>query len=55
MDGALYRPTVTAACGTATAVDDSLGYRVIKFVKECGFQRTVFRIGPKGLIRPVFY
>jgi hypothetical protein len=38
MDGALYRPTVTTACGTATAADDSLGYRVIKFVKGREFQ-----------------
>ena len=33
MDGALYRPTTPAACGTATAVDDSLGYKGIKLVK----------------------
>ena len=33
MAGALYRPTTPAACGTATAADDSLGYRVIKLVK----------------------
>ena len=38
IDGALYRPTTPAACGTATAADDSLGYRVIKFVKGRVFQ-----------------
>ena len=39
MDGALYRPTTPAACGTATAADDSLGNRVIKLVKRRDFQR----------------
>lgn len=38
IDGALYRPTTTAACGTATATDDSPGYYVIKFVKGRRFQ-----------------
>jgi hypothetical protein len=38
-DGALYRPTTAAACGTTTAVDDSLGYKEIKFVKRREFQR----------------
>jgi hypothetical protein len=38
MDGALYRPTTPAACGTATAADDSLGDRMIKFVKGREFQ-----------------
>jgi hypothetical protein len=39
IDGALYRPITTAACGTATATDDSLGYKEIKLVKGLGFQR----------------
>jgi hypothetical protein len=39
--GALYRPTTTAACGTTTVVDDSLSYRVFKFVNGREFQRTV--------------
>ena len=39
MGGALYRPTTTAACGTTTAVDDSLGYKVIKFTKGENFQK----------------
>ena len=34
IDGALYRPTTTAACGTTTAADDSLGYEVDKVVKR---------------------
>ena len=42
MDGALYRPTATAACGTATAADDSLGDKVIKLVKGEVFQREMF-------------
>ena len=41
MDGALYRPNTTVACGTTTAADDSLGYEFDKVVKECGFQRPV--------------
>ena len=39
MDGALYRPTATVACGTTTAADDSLVYEVDKVVKKWGFQR----------------
>ena len=42
MDGALYRPIATAACGTATAADDSLGDKVIKLVKGEVFQREMF-------------
>ena len=42
MDGALYRPIATAACGTATAADDSLGDKVIKLVKGDVFQREMF-------------
>lgn len=41
MDGALYRPTTPAACGTATAADDSLGYGLIKVAKGQEFQSRV--------------
>ena len=41
IDGALYRPTTIAACGTTTAADDSLSYEVDKVVKEVGFQRMI--------------
>ena len=37
MDGALYRPIATAACGTSAAADDSL-HEWIKLVKGVGFQ-----------------
>ena len=36
MDGALYRPVAPAACGTATAADDSLGYEVDQMSKRGG-------------------
>jgi hypothetical protein len=50
IDGALYRPTTTAACGTATAADDSLGYKVIKLVKGREFQYPqITQIGLKNL------
>lgn len=40
-DGALYRPSTTAACGTTTVADDSLGYKVDKVTKEMGFQTNI--------------
>ena len=54
IDGALYRPTTTAACGTATATDDSLGYYVIKFVKGRRIPEALRKIGPIGLDRTYF-
>lgn len=48
IDGALYRPNTTVACGTTTATDDSLGYEVDKVVKGCGFQRAVGQISRSG-------
>ena len=45
MDGALYRPNTTVACGTTTAADDSLGYEGDKVVKGWGFQKSSWSLG----------
>lgn len=38
IDGRLYHPSTAAACGTATAPDDSLLTNLPKIAKRAGFQ-----------------